>query len=310
MDKLIWNDRLNIGVEIIDEAHAYLFRIAGKLIELIENEANYRNACREGLRYLEDYCMQHFSEEEAYMRSIRYRGYEKHKQLHDIFRDQTLVSLKKNLEASDYSQAAAHRFLGVLLGWLTGHIMVEDQEIAGEIHTAGNHDTSSETAIAAGAVSQAMQDMFRLEAKLADGNYQGRNMGMEFFCRLCYDADDGGKVQLLLGMEERLLRRGVGLLFGLYAMQNTALVHEVSLQIFEQFLHYMGKLFEPDTAYRLSRAELLTDDEFRSDFMTRYSVCARFETRLGDFVFCSRRWLVRHKKASAPEGQEQQKKAM
>lgn len=301
MEKLIWNDKLNIGVEIIDRAHANLFRIAGKLIELIEDETHYKNACKEGIRYLEDYCMQHFSEEEEYMRSIGYRGYEKHKKIHDTFRDQTLVSLKKNMEASDYSQTAADRFLGVLLGWLTGHIMVEDQEISGAVHKAGAHDTSSETAITAAAVDQAMQDMFHLEAKLADGDYHGRNMGMEFFCRLCYDADDGGKVQLLLGMEERLLRRGVGLLFGLYAMHDSSMVKEASLQIFEQFLHYMGKLFEPDVVYQLDRAELLTDDEFRSDFMTRYSVRTRFETRLGDFVFCSRRWQVKRKKAPAAQ---------
>lgn len=95
MDKLVWNERFNIGVEVIDKAHANLFRIVGKIAKLAENEANCQNACKEGLKYLEDYTIKHFSEEEAHMRSIRYRGYAKHKQRHDTFRDQTLVSLKK-----------------------------------------------------------------------------------------------------------------------------------------------------------------------------------------------------------------------
>lgn len=125
MDKVIWNERLNIGVEVIDTAHANLFRVVGKLMHLVENEANYKNSCKEGIRYLEDYTVKHFSEEETYMRSIHYPGYVKHKEIHDTFRDQTLVSLKKALELSHYSQSAAEHFLSILLGWLTGHIMTE-----------------------------------------------------------------------------------------------------------------------------------------------------------------------------------------
>ena len=51
----MWNERFNIGVEVIDKAHANLFRIVGKIAKLAENEANCQNACKEGLKYLEDY---------------------------------------------------------------------------------------------------------------------------------------------------------------------------------------------------------------------------------------------------------------
>lgn len=296
MDKLVWNERLNIGVETVDTAHANLFRIVGKLMDLIENESNYQKACKEGLKYLEDYTMKHFSEEEAYMRSIHFRGYEKHKQVHDTFREQTLVSLKKSLEASGCSRQATQRFLSVLLGWLTGHIMVEDQEITGEITSPKVYDHSSDTAAAAQVISQAMKDVFRIDAELVDDNYNGRNMGMTLHCRLCYDMEGGGKVQILLGVEDRLIRRGVGLLFGFSAMQDTQMVQEVSLQIFEQLLRHMGKLDQSDDSYRLCREELLTSDEFRSDFMTRYPTSLLFETRLGHFLFCSRTWAPKKRK--------------
>ena len=75
MEKLLWNEKLNIGVEIVDKAHANLFRIVGKLIELVNSDSNYQNACKEGVKYLEDYSIKHFAEDEAYMRSIRYSGY-------------------------------------------------------------------------------------------------------------------------------------------------------------------------------------------------------------------------------------------
>ncbi len=191
---------------------------------------------------------------------------------------------------------AVQRFLGTLFGWLTGHIMTEDQEITGEALSAKSHDRSPDTETIAQAVSHAMQNAFRIDASLADADYSGQNIGPAFYCRLCYNMDTGGKVQLLLGVEERLIRRGIGLLFGLPAMHDDTMVQEASLQIFEQFLHHMGKLFDSEGSYRLCKEERLTDDEFRSDFMTRYSCCLLFGTRLGHFIFCSRKWEIKKKK--------------
>lgn len=247
--------------------------------------------------------MKHFSEEEAYMRSVGYRGYEEHKRVHDRFRERTLVSVRKSLETSGYSRVATERFLGVLLGWLTGHTMTEDQEIVGAISAHRSFAQPSkdseavDPSVVAKAVDQAMRDVFRLGAELVDASYNGRSMGMSFYGRLCYDLEDVGRIQLLLGVEEQLIRRGVGLLFGLPAMQDKAMVQEVSLQIFEQFLHHMRKLFQSDGVYRLHKAERLTRDEFRSDFMTRYPYRMLFETRLGSFAFCARTWEVKKKKA-------------
>ena len=97
--KLLWNETLNIGVDVVDRAHARLFHMVERLMDLVEYKPNCRTACEESIEFLEDYTMTHFSGEEAYMRSIGYDGYEKHKKIHDHFRDITLVSLKKEMEA-------------------------------------------------------------------------------------------------------------------------------------------------------------------------------------------------------------------
>ena len=138
--------------------------------------------------------------------------------------------------------------------------------------------------------------MFGLDAELIDDHYDGRNMGMAHHCRLTYNIEGGGKVQLLLAGEKRLIRRGVGMLFGVAAMQNAAMVEEATLQILKQFLHFMNKMYDAEINYHLDKEEVLTSDEFRSDFMTRYSCSLLFETRLGYFVFCSRKWKARKKK--------------
>ncbi len=295
--KPLWNDKFNIGVLAIDKAHARLFRKVGKLMDLVEHEADCQSVCKESIKFLEDYTMTHFSEEEAYMRSIHFKGYEKHKKRHDDFRDVTLVSLKKRLEASGYSPAAVQRFVNVMVGWLTGHIMVEDQAIMGNVDAKKVYDDTPEAPVVAGAVKQAMKDVFRLDAELVDAEYNGRSIRKGYYYRLCYDMDDGGKVQILLGLEEQLARRGVGLILGFTAMQKPELVRDASMQIVEQFFHHLGKLFKSDVTYQLNKEELLTKDEFREDFMTRYPCRLLFETRLGYFIFCARKWESK-KKAS------------
>ncbi len=89
MEQAVWDEKFNIGVEVIDKAHAKLFRIVKKLLDISEDAKANQHAYKEGIKYLETYTMKHFSEEEAYMRSIRYGAYGQHKRIHDNFRDKT-----------------------------------------------------------------------------------------------------------------------------------------------------------------------------------------------------------------------------
>ena len=184
MENIVWNEQYNIGVEVVDNAHAKLFRIVNKLTKLLKDEQTARHACEEGIKYLENYTMKHFFEEEAYMRSIRYKEYARHKKVHDKFRGETLKALKWNMETERFSPSSVQRFVGVLLGWLTGHIMTEDQATVGKVALKRVYDRSGEIAVVARVVDQAMQDVFRLNAELVDENYNGRNVGKGFYCRL------------------------------------------------------------------------------------------------------------------------------
>ena len=131
MEQIVWDEKFNIGVEVVDKAHSKLFRIMKKLLEVPENEEINQATYREGIKYLEAYTMIHFLEEETYMRSIKYSNYAHHKRIHDNFRDKTLVSIKRDLELSNFSPSAVQRFVLVVNNWLAEHIMVEDQAIVG-----------------------------------------------------------------------------------------------------------------------------------------------------------------------------------
>ncbi len=70
-----WDDRFNIGVEVVDRAHRRLFAIVNKLLAMNTDTEKNRHACKEGIKFFKNYAVKHFSEEEAYMKSINYKGY-------------------------------------------------------------------------------------------------------------------------------------------------------------------------------------------------------------------------------------------
>ena len=110
-----WNNRFNIGVDSIDNAHRKLFSIVRKLINLSRNENNGKWACAEGIKYFKSYAIEHFTDEENYMKSISYQGYEQHKSLHDDMRYKTIPALEKDLTRSGYSQESITHVLGICL---------------------------------------------------------------------------------------------------------------------------------------------------------------------------------------------------
>ncbi len=76
-EEVKWNDRMNIGVESIDKAHKRLFSIMRKLqISMSGDEDGRKRVCIEGIKYFKSYALKHFAEEEEYMQSIDYDGYE------------------------------------------------------------------------------------------------------------------------------------------------------------------------------------------------------------------------------------------
>ncbi len=51
------------------------------------------------------------------------------KRIHKNFRDTTLPALERELELAEYSKDSIDHLLRVCVGWLIGHILIEDQAI-------------------------------------------------------------------------------------------------------------------------------------------------------------------------------------
>lgn len=288
MDIIEWDDKFKIGVEVVDKAHAKLFRITKKLLEQSADTQTHPSTFREGVKYLEAYSMTHFSEEEAYMRSIRYGGYAQHKRIHDNFRDRTLVSLKKDLELSHYSPAAIQRFVETMNSWLKTHIMQEDQAIVGKAAAKKSYDLSAQIPIISKTINRTVQDIFQAEAKLSSPDYKGQNIGNAFYCRQDYVTEGGVRLTLLLGVEDSLLIRGVNQLPKMRTVQKDEITPEAALQVFEQLYQQISKLFRIDAEPEFTQENLLDKNQFRKEFMKGYPCSLLYNAKVGYLTFCYR----------------------
>lgn len=288
MDIIEWDDKFKIGVEVVDKAHAKLFRITKKLLELSTEAGANQSSFREGIKYLESYSMTHFSEEEAYMRSIRYGGYAQHKRIHDNFRDSTLVSLKKDLELSHYSPAAIQRFVATMNSWLKTHIMQEDQAIVGKAAVKKGYDFSSQIPIITKTINRAAQELFQAEIKLSNPDYKGQNIGNALYCRQDYETEGGVRLTLLLGVEDSLFIRGVNRFPEMQTVQKDAITPDAALLVFEQLYQRISKLFRIETEPEFTRENLLDKNQFRKEFMKGYPCSLLYNAKIGYLTFCYR----------------------
>lgn len=287
MEKIMWDDRYKMGVEAVDRAHAKLFRIVNKLFDLSQDASANQAAYKEGIKYLEAYSMTHFSEEEAYMRSIRYGGYAEHKRIHDNFRNKTLISLKKDLELSGYSSSAVERFVGIMGNWLTEHIMLEDQAIVGKAVRQKKKDLSTQIEIISKTVHHAVKDVLQTETKLVSTEYKGQNIGNGYYCCQYYHMGGGVVLQLLLGVEDVLFLRGIERIPGIRKREMT---ERDVLHVFGQLFERMGRLFKVEAKPEFGSENLLSRDNFRKEFMKGCPCSLLFGTRSGALAFCYRSW--------------------
>ena len=293
MQEIQWNNRFNIGVEVIDKAHRRLFSIIGKLVSLNEDATKQQHACREGIKFFKSYTLKHFAEEEAYMKSIGYGEYAMHKSLHDNMRDNTLPALERELEEENYSTEAVQHFLGLCIGWLNGHVMVEDYAISGKTSHKWIHQASdNETASLEKAVLQALRQLYRVDAELVSLRYGGEDFtsGNVLCYRLTYLTQNERKRQVFFLYEEKLVLHLLGRLLGRQILRvDKTVVHAIKA-LSLKFIECVRAHFELPDQYRLHKEDILTFEQLVRTFDNEYppySLLFHVE-KMGYFGFCVR----------------------
>jgi len=122
-----WHPSLTIGIPLIDEQHREWFDRADKLFEA-GKKGQAKQYIGEMLDFLDSYTKKHFADEEAYMLSINYPGYDEQKKAHEAFVEQ-LAKLRSDYESSGGNLTVIINANQLVIDWLTKHISNLDRKI-------------------------------------------------------------------------------------------------------------------------------------------------------------------------------------
>jgi len=289
--KFEWKDEYNIGVDVIDQEHQRLFRIINRLFAAREgDERESQWACQEGIKYFQGHAVKHFMEEEKYMLSIGYEGFDRHRSIHKSFRENTLPALEQELVRTGYSPEAMDHFLGVCAGWLVGHTMVEDRAIV-ENNGAPWKNTLPEGEVATlkKIIAQLVCDMFQLQTRVISDAYGGEKFGEGVYYRLVYGRDvDEKRLEVLLAFEEKLLMNTVGKVMGKEADHLDAMLVNASRYTARQFVGRVLEYFPALRTYELKEENLLAYEQFQRVFQRQPPQVSLLSTTggAGYFAFC------------------------
>ncbi len=288
-NQMVWQDGFNIGVEVIDQEHQRLFKIINRLLAYDDDITKSQWACQEGIKYFKAHAEKHFSEEEEYMASIGYEGLDTHRQIHRIFREDTLPVLERELEETDYSPDSVKHFLGVCAGWLIGHTLTEDQAIVGgKVSKWGSLLPEEDLDELKKVIVQQVFDMFQLESEAITAAYGGEKFGQGVYYRLVYDAGEGVRQEIIMVFEEKLLINTVGRIMGLETGKLDAMLVNAARYTARQFVERVLEHFPSPRPYALKEENLLSYEQFQGTFeRAKPQVSLLFNTGgSGYFAYC------------------------
>lgn len=115
-----WNEKLEIGIQEIDTQHKELFKIMNNLIEAC-NSGKGKEVVGNTLRFLKNYCIEHFKTEEKLMEKHNYPDLEKHKLQHYVF-TQNIDKIYKDFEKDGPRVHIVILVNQLVVNWFINHI--------------------------------------------------------------------------------------------------------------------------------------------------------------------------------------------
>lgn len=137
----VFDESLRTGNAALDDQHAALFRLAARVEDKIGScpleapegssydeeacEENVSDALTDAVYGLVDYATEHFSDEEALMRTSGFPGAGSHISLHAELSERVGGHLMRLVNGDE---VAAEELLDFFVSWLTSHINRHDRE--------------------------------------------------------------------------------------------------------------------------------------------------------------------------------------
>ena len=124
---IVWTEDLAVGVKEIDEQHQELFRRIDQLLAASQ-QGKGREVVGQTVKFLEQYVVTHFHNEDIIMTKSNYperlKHLEEHRQFISNFQD-----LKQRIENEGINVNTIILTNRVVVKWLTNHIMMVDKAL-------------------------------------------------------------------------------------------------------------------------------------------------------------------------------------
>lgn len=124
---MVWKEELSVGVKLIDDEHKSLIQAVNDLFDAC-SQGKGRAKIAETMKFMEDYTVKHFRDEENLQLRYSYPGYAAHHALHQGF-VQDIQGYKKQLEENGPTIKLVAEFNSFVSTWLIKHISIEDRKI-------------------------------------------------------------------------------------------------------------------------------------------------------------------------------------
>jgi methyl-accepting chemotaxis protein len=123
-----WDKTLATGNAHVDEQHKQLFAAINDILDTVaRNKSN--EEVRKSLRFLNDYTLRHFADEEKILQDCGYPEFARHKKVHEDFK-KTVRDLENDFTRRGASQELAGQIHSVVGEWLVFHIKGMDLQWA------------------------------------------------------------------------------------------------------------------------------------------------------------------------------------
>jgi len=122
-----WTSNFEIGHKLVDGQHKELVDVTNGLLKACSQGQCHKELV-DTIKFLADYAVRHFNDEEKLQQSIKYPGYLEHKKLHDSFKA-TVADAMKQIETQGVSISLVTKITTLVGNWLISHIKNEDAKI-------------------------------------------------------------------------------------------------------------------------------------------------------------------------------------
>ena len=131
----MWKAEYATGNTEIDEQHKQLFKAVNDLISACSSGQGH-DVLDPTIKFLVDYTVKHFADEEKLQQQYQYPDFTNHKKLHENFKT-TVLKLTKELQEGGTSTVLVGKVNSTIGNWLVNHIQREDKKVADHILSKG-----------------------------------------------------------------------------------------------------------------------------------------------------------------------------